>query len=101
MLFADDNQVYKDTHSARVQQTTNVTQDRFSSDIKSWVALNKLQLNDSQTKAMLVRSNRVSVSSPLPSVFYLGSSVTPLSGRVKNLGATLYCNRSGVLRMQK
>ena len=52
---------------------------------------NKLQLNDSKTESMLVKSHRLSVNFPLPSM-RIGNSEVLFVSSVKNVGVTLDCN---------
>ena len=60
-------------------------------DVKSWMTHNKLQLNDSKTESMLVKSHRLSVNFPLPSM-RIGNSEVLFVSSVKNLGVTFDCN---------
>ena len=53
---------------------------------------NKIQLNDSKTDSMLVKSHRLSVNFPLPPSMRIGSSEVLFVSSVKNLGVTLECN---------
>ena len=57
-------------------------------DIKSWMTLNKVKLNDDKTEAMIVSSGRKSTS-----LFFLPRLYNcTLSDSVKNLGVTLDCH---------
>ena len=51
-----------------------------------------LQLNDSKTESMLVKSHRLSVNFPLPSSMRIGNSEVLFVSSVKNLGVTVDCN---------
>ena len=53
---------------------------------------NKLQLNDSKTESMLVKSHRLSVNFRLPSSMCIGNSEVLFVSSVKHLGVTLDCN---------
>ena len=53
---------------------------------------NKLQLNDSKTESMLVKSHRLSVNFPLPSSMRIGNSEVLFVSSVKIIGVTLDCN---------
>ena len=84
--------------------TTISTQDAFhqsietlqncTTDVKSWMTANKLQLNDSKTEAMITLSNRMSVHSLLPSVIHIGDADVTFVSSVKNRGVTLDSNLS-------
>ena len=53
---------------------------------------NKLQLNDSKTESMLVKSHMLFVNFPLPSSMRIGNSEVLFVSSVNNLGVTLDCN---------
>ena len=59
------------------------------SDVKSWMTLNRLQLNDGKTEAMLVMSKRASASGLIPQSMRIGDTDVDFSDLVKNLGVTL------------
>ena len=59
------------------------------SDVKSWMTLNRLQLNDGKTEAMLVMSKRTSTSGLIPQSMRIGDTDVDFSDHVKNLGVTL------------
>ena len=61
--FADDNQLYKETVLDQIQTTTDYMQNCLT-DVKLWMAHNKLQLNDSKTECMVVKSCRLSLNFP-------------------------------------
>ena len=63
-------------------------------DIKSWMTLNKLKLNDDKTEAMITFSGRKSrsLSFSFPDMITVGCASVPLSDSVKNLGVTLDCH---------
>ena len=65
---------------------------RTITDIKLWVTHYKLQLNDSKTESLLVKSHRLSVNFPLPSSMRIGNSEVLFVSSEKNLGVTLDCN---------
>ena len=88
--FADDNQLYKETVPDQIQ-TTEIMK-KCITDVKLWMTHNKLQLNDSKTESMLVKSHRLSVNLSLPSSMCIGNSEVLFVSSVKNLGVTLDCN---------
>ena len=91
--FADDNQLYKISTLDAVHQSIETLQ-TCTTDVKSWMTANKLQLNDNKTEAMTILSNRMSVHCPLPSVIHIGDADVPFVSSVKNLGVTLDSNLS-------
>ena len=86
--LADDNQLYKISN-----HSTEILQNR-TTEVKSWMTANKLQLNDNKPEAMIILSNRTSIHSPLPSVIHIGDADVPFMSSVKNLGVILDSNRS-------
>ena len=59
------------------------------SDVKSWMTLNRLQLNDGKTEAMLVMSKRTSIAGLIPQSMRIGDTNIDFSDLVKNLCVTL------------
>ena len=91
--FADDNQLHKISTLDAIHQSIETLQN-CTTDVKSWMTANKLQLNDNKTEAMIILSNRMSVHSPLPSVIHIGDADVPFVSSVKNFGVTLDSNLS-------
>ena len=91
--FADDSQLYEISTLDAIHQSIETLQN-CTTDVKSWMTANKLQLNDNKTEAMIILSNRMSVHSPLPSVIHIGDADVPFVSSVKNLGVTLDSNLS-------
>ena len=60
--FADDN--HSTSTLDAIHQSIETLQN-CTTDVKSWMTANKLQLNDNKTEAMIVLSNRMSVHSHL------------------------------------
>ena len=89
--FPDDNHLYKETVPDQIQTTIETMQNCIT-DVKLWMAHNKLQLNDSKTESILVKSHRLSVHFPLPSSMRTGNSEVHFVLLVKNLGVTLNLN---------
>ena len=56
--FADDNQFYKETVPDQIQTTTETMQN-CTTDVKLWMTHYKLQVNDSKTESMLVKTHRL------------------------------------------
>ena len=56
--FADDNQLYKISTLDAIHQSIE-TLENCTTDVKSWMTANILQLNDNKTKAMIILSNRI------------------------------------------
>ena len=61
-------------------------------DVKLWMTHNKLQLNDSKTESMLLKTHRSSVNFPLPSSMRTGNFEVFFVSSLKNLGVTPDCN---------
>ena len=51
--FADDNQLYKISTLDAIHQSTETLQN-CTTDVKSWMTANKLQVNDNKTEAMII-----------------------------------------------
>ena len=88
--FADDNQLYKESTLDQLQPTLESMQNCVL-DVKNWMTLNKLQLNDSKTECMLVRSSRTATDA-LPSSLKVGDCDVEFVPSVKNLGVILDCH---------
>ena len=58
-------------------------------DVKLWMSSNKLKLNEDTTEAMIVSSQRMSTSLPMPYSPAVGASNVVFSQSVKTLGVTL------------
>ena len=58
--FTDDNQLYKISTLDTIHQSIETLQN-CTTDVKSWMTANKLQLNDNKTEAMIIFSNRYNV----------------------------------------
>ena len=58
-------------------------------DVKVWMSSNKLKLNDDKTEAMIVFSQRMSMSLSVPDSLTVGTSNVMFSQSVKTLGMTL------------
>ena len=88
--FADDNQLYKDT-TLKQLPSAMISMEHCILDIKNWMTINKLQLNDTKTECMLIRTSRISTDS-FPSSLKVGDTDVELVSSVRNLGVTLDCN---------
>ena len=58
-------------------------------DVKVWMSSYKLKLNDDKTEALIVSSQRMSTSLPMPDSLTVGTSNVMFSQSVKTLGVTL------------
>ena len=58
-------------------------------DVKVWMSSNKLKLNDDKTEAMIVSSQRMSTTSPMPDSLTVGTSNVMFSQCVKTLSMML------------
>lgn len=88
--FADDNQLYKDSTLEELPRSL-ISMENCILDVKHWMTINKLQLNDSKTECMLIRNSRISTDL-FPSSLKVGDTDVELVSTVKNLGVTLDCN---------
>jgi len=80
--FADDTQLYNSSHPNNTQSLLS-TSESCINDVKSWMSLNKLQLNDSKTEALLIDCTGSVDQSVHLSV---GQSHISFSESVRNLG---------------
>ena len=58
-------------------------------DVKVWMSSSKLKLNDDKTEAMIVSSQRMSMSLPMPDSLTVGTSNVMFSQSVNTLGVML------------
>ena len=58
-------------------------------DVKSWMTVNKLKLNDDKTEIMLVSSKQMTHKLTIPDSMIVGDATVSFSKSVKNLGVTL------------
>ena len=86
--FADDTQLRKSAPPHRVSKLVQSMQE-CSYDIKLWMSSNELKLNDGKTETIIVSSQRMSASLPMPDSFTVGTSNVKFSQSVKTLCLTL------------
>ena len=84
--FVDDTQLNTSFDSCNIDSVIEMIQHCIN-DKQSWMVQNKLQLNESKTKALLVATS--SFDKDLPTSIEIGSSVVPFVKRVRNLGVIL------------
>ncbi|WP_419650303.1 reverse transcriptase domain-containing protein, partial [Thiolapillus sp.] len=91
--YADDSQLQKSAPPHQIPDLF-LSMQKCIDDIKSWMTLNKLKLNDDKTEAMIVSSGRKSrsLSFSFPDFITVGCASVPLSDSVKNLGVTFDCH---------
>ena len=58
-------------------------------NVKLWLSSNKLKLNDDKTETMIVSSQRMSTTLPMPDSITVGTSNAMFSQSVKTLGVEL------------
>ena len=87
-LYADDTQIYKSSHPTEVDATIHEVE-KCISDVKTWMTCNKLQMNDDKTGAILITTQRLSHSHPLPQTINISNTNIKFSQSVQNLGVTL------------
>lgn len=83
--YADDTQLHSSSSPQDVQGVVSSTQ-ACVTEIKSWMSVNKLKLNDDKTEVMLVSSSRMSQNFDQPGSMTICDSSIQLSDSVKNLG---------------
>ena len=86
--FADDTQLRQSAPPHHVSELVQSMQECIH-DVKVWMSSNKLELNDDKTEAMIVSSQRISTSLPMPDSLTVGTSNVMFSQSVKTLGVTL------------
>ena len=91
--YADDSQLPKSAPPHQIPDLF-LSMQKCIDDVKSWMKLNKLKLNDDKTEAMIVSSGRKSrsLSFSFPDFITVDCASAPLSDSVKNLGVTFYCH---------
>ena len=62
------------------------------SDVKAWVTVNMLKLNDNKIELMLVTSKRTKHLHNLPTSITIENAQIPFKQSVRNLGFTLDCH---------
>ena len=91
-FYADDTQIYDSTTCENLHLLTYRLQQCFN-EIKSWMNLNRLMLNDGKTEVILVGRPTMLKNVDQTSITF-GDSVTTFSNTVKNLGVFLDSNLS-------
>ena len=87
--FADDTQLYKSTAPSLIDSTVKTVENCIN-DIKLWMTLNKLKLNDDKTEALLIHKHNTSSSlSSLPTSLTVGTTDIHFSSSARNLGYIL------------
>ena len=86
--FADDTQLRKSAPPHRVSKLVQSMQECIH-DVKAWMSSNKLKLNDDKTETMIVSSQRMSTTLPMPDSITVGTSNAMFSQSVKTLGVEL------------
>ena len=86
-LYADDTQLYvmcdpDDVDAAKAQLESCIT------DLRDWVAKNKLKLNDTKTEFLLI-SSRYSHCKPDISSIQIGNSNIPAASSARNIGCVM------------
>ena len=86
--FADDTQLRKSAPPHRVSKLVQSMQECIH-DVKAWMSSNKLKLNDDKTETMIVSSQRMSTTLPMPDSLTVSTSNVMFSQSVKTLGVEL------------
>jgi hypothetical protein len=85
--FADDTQLYNSVHPSSIDSAVQTVQECIT-DVKSWMTLNKLKLNDDKTEALLIHNHKTA-HPDFPSSIQVGTSDISLSPSARNLGYIL------------
>ena len=86
--YADDSQLQKSASPRDIPYLIQSMQECIS-DVKSWMTVNKLKLNDDKTEVMLVSSKQMSHKLTVPDSMIVGDATISFTRAVKNLGVTL------------
>ena len=86
--YADDSQLQKSASPEKIPDLINDMQSCIS-DVKSWMTINKLKLNDDKTEVMILSSPHMRHKLKIPDNMTIGNASIPFSKTVKNLGFTL------------
>ena len=86
MIFADDTELHRTFHPDPTSALTTVcaVKNCFQ-DVKAWMTVNKLMVNDEKTEAISCSSKASQLKVSMDSV-HIGQSVIPLSDTVRDLG---------------
>ena len=85
--YADDHQLYTDFSPNQVSLNEAVTcMESYLQDVKSWMILNKLKMNDSKTECILISSYQQLAKIHLTSISVGKHRITVLDD-IRNLGA--------------
>ena len=87
-LIPDDTQLRISSPPYHVSELVQSMQECIH-DVKVWMSSNKLKLNEDKTEAMIVFSQRMSMSLPMPDSLTVDSPNVMFSQSVKTLGMML------------
>ena len=91
-LYADDTQLYGSVYPNELPNLIN----RFEhciAEVKAWMKVNKLKLNDEKTEVILLGNNNITKYVPSPSL-HINDISLEATDKVKNLGVTIDKNLS-------
>ena len=83
-LYADDTQIYRSINTENIDKLKIETEDCIK-NVKNWMNINKLKLNDNKTEVMLCYSPRHSIQDLNISLNINGHEIKN-SSKIKNLG---------------
>lgn len=86
--YADDTNLQKSSPPSEIPHLIQSVEECLK-DVKTWMTVNKLKLNDDKTEVMLLCSTKMSGKIKQPTSMTIGNSVVPFSSSVKSLGVTL------------
>ena len=84
-LYADDTQLYGSVYPNKLHDLIN----RFEhgiAEVKAWMKVNKLKLNDEKTEVILLGNNNITKYGPSPSL-HINDISLEATDKVKNLGS--------------
>ena len=91
--FADDTQLYTHTDPSNMDSAVQLLQECIG-EVKSWMTLSKLKLNDDKTEALLFCNNKSRSTLSLPKSIQVASSDILFTTSTRNLGYIFSDNMS-------
>ena len=91
-LYADDTQLYRSVYPNQLPDLINRFE-HFFAEVKAWMKVNKLKLNDEKTEVILLGNNNITKYVPSPSL-HINDISLEATDKVKNLGVTIDKNLS-------
>ena len=83
-MYADNNEIYIAFYQNDLNQATGIAEDCLG-QVKAWMTINMLKLNDSKTEIILVKSQYLRKHIPSPNI-RMGSCVVEPTSAARNIG---------------